>query len=179
MPIRVLLRLLREVSLRSLKSVPPLLHDGSSTSSETMSTSNEYTPHEGGLGWEAPAPGPPAPTPQSQNAAPRQLDQNAENIEHDANLLIESFLPPPYPPPSASQPKTAVLPQPFILPQLSNTFDSPYARGYSEALADLAGISREDFIAFVDGLNLAVIASPPLQVVNAVGMIIGIVYVLL
>ncbi len=61
---------------------------------------------------------------------------------------------------------------PFALPQIGTGFDTPFARGYNGVLSQV-GIPQQTFLDFVDGLNMAMISSPPLQVVNVAGMIIG------
>ncbi|TRM61455.1 hypothetical protein BD626DRAFT_501082, partial [Schizophyllum amplum] len=38
---------------------------------------------------------------------------------------------------------------------------APFARGYSPALDEAVGLPMEEFVSFVDGLNLAIVASPP------------------
>ncbi|THU84222.1 hypothetical protein K435DRAFT_870493 [Dendrothele bispora CBS 962.96] len=55
---------------------------------------------------------------------------------------------------------------------VSARFDSSFARGYNDALQDV-GISEKMLLNFIDGLNLAIVASPPLRVVDVVGNIIG------
>ncbi|KAJ6621827.1 hypothetical protein B0H10DRAFT_1748412, partial [Mycena sp. CBHHK59/15] len=91
-------------------------------------------------------------------------------LTRDADFLIQSFLPskescPPYEP--------SGIPRPFCAPQIAASFDAPFARGYNPTLQSSVDISQEQLLAFIDGLNLAMTSSPPLRVVNFVGMAIG------
>ena len=98
-------------------------------------------------------------------------------LTHDAELLIQRYLPPPYENQPVPQ-QRAALPLPLCIPQITSGFMQPIARGYNEILNDAQiGISQETFFSFIDGLNLAMTASPPLRVVNVVGMGVGFVYV--
>jgi hypothetical protein len=94
-------------------------------------------------------------------------------LTRDADYLIQSFLPQ-----RESQPRSHLsdLPLPYCTPQISTGFDAPFARGYSTAL-ETVDISQEELLAFIDGLNLAMTASPPLRVVNLAGMVLGLVSV--
>ncbi|KAJ7132983.1 hypothetical protein C8R46DRAFT_1140233 [Mycena filopes] len=111
----------------------------------------------------APPQGPP-PTAQAPQAA-----SSGVQFTRDADFLIQSFLP------SSAVPhhSTSGVPLPFCAPQIADAFDSPFARGYNTALHDSVGISQDQLLAFIDGLNLAITASPPLRVVNFAGMVIG------
>ncbi|KAJ7677449.1 hypothetical protein B0H17DRAFT_910238, partial [Mycena rosella] len=91
----------------------------------------------------------------------------------DADYLIQSFLPMPEPEPAPPPYHPSGLPMPFCTPQIAVSFDSPFARGYSPELQTSAGIPQEQLLAFIDGLNLAMTASPPLRVVNLAGAVIG------
>lgn len=75
-------------------------------------------------------------------------------------------------PSSRPTPSHTALPQPVALPQINTAFDSPFVRAYAYSLAQ-AGISQQDWLAFQDGLNAALIGSPPLQIVDTVGKVIG------
>ncbi len=46
------------------------------------------------------------------------------------------------------------LARPVAVPQTGGAYDSPFARAWAPALA-AQGISRDDWLAFVDGLNVA------------------------
>ncbi|KAJ7665979.1 hypothetical protein DFH06DRAFT_1385855, partial [Mycena polygramma] len=91
------------------------------------------------------------------------------HLTRDAEYLIESFLPAPDVPRRFETPK---LPLPFCAPQLMPAFDAPFCRAYNSTLESV-DIPQEQLLAFIDGLNLAMTASPPLRVVNLVGMAIG------
>ncbi|KAJ7100010.1 hypothetical protein B0H15DRAFT_770489 [Mycena belliarum] len=111
---------------------------------------------------------PPSSPPPSYRDAPEGASTGV-HLTRDAEYLIRSFLPaaesvPPFEPPK--------LPLPYCAPQLTTGFDAPFARGYNPLLEDLH-INQEQLLAFIDGLNLAMTASPPLRVVNLAGMVIG------
>ncbi len=92
-----------------------------------------------------------------------------EDVQHDAQVLIDSYIGPV----EFSEARTpSGLPMPFCLAQSGTGFDAPFARGYGQALEQV-GISQKTFLDFLDGLNMAMIASPPLQVVNVAGFIVG------
>lgn len=78
-------------------------------------------------------------------------------------------------PPQAQHQRLAF---PVVFPQLATSFHgpgfSPFSRGYAPALAP-AGVSLNEWLAFVDGLNLAFTANPPLQMLGLVGGFIGMV----
>ncbi|KAJ6585202.1 hypothetical protein B0H19DRAFT_1227703 [Mycena capillaripes] len=108
----------------------------------------------------------PGPQPSAPEAAPSGIQ-----LTRDADFLIQSFLPSsevPHLPHAQSG-----IPLPFCTPQIAVSFDSPFARGYNPTLQSSVGISQDELLAFIDGLNLAMTASPPLRVVNFAGMVIG------
>ncbi|KAF8162452.1 hypothetical protein K438DRAFT_1985102 [Mycena galopus ATCC 62051] len=127
----------------------------------------------------APPAGPPPPTSTSAQiqyypppaGSPPQISTppSGVHLSRDADYLIESFLPPSASPPSYGISK---LPLPYCVPQLTPAFDAPFCRAYNPTL-ECVDISQEQLLAFIDGLNLAMTASPPLRVVNIVGMAIG------
>ncbi|KLO15427.1 hypothetical protein SCHPADRAFT_938779 [Schizopora paradoxa] len=90
-----------------------------------------------------------------------------EDIQHDAGVLIDSYIHP-----ISGARRSMGLSMPFCLPQIGSGFDSPVARGYNRVLEQV-GISQTTFLDFVDGLNMAMISSPPLQIVNVAGMALG------
>lgn len=90
-------------------------------------------------------------------------------LARDASVLIQTYLPPdelkeapPYRPDDVPQ----VLP--LCIPRVATAF----ARGYNPEL-ETVGITQAMFLSFIDGLNLAIVASPPLRVVDVVGQVIG------
>ncbi|THV06259.1 hypothetical protein K435DRAFT_789668 [Dendrothele bispora CBS 962.96] len=114
-------------------------------------------------------------------------DSDSQSAGRDANLLIQTYLS------SADEilvssgcDEQAYTEEPFVRPSRPNlslplcipqtsigaSFDSAFARGYSDALQDV-GISEEMWLDFVDGLNLAIVSSPPLRVVDAAGQALG------
>ncbi|KAJ7778079.1 hypothetical protein B0H16DRAFT_1878817 [Mycena metata] len=101
--------------------------------------------------------------------SPPTDNRSGIHLTRDADFLIQSFLPATELTPAFEIPK---LPLPYCAPQLTPAFDAPFSRGYNSTLESV-GLTREQLIAFVDGLNLAMTASPPLRVVNIAGMVIG------
>jgi hypothetical protein len=116
------------------------------------------------------------------------------NLVHDAEVLINAYLPPesaaeafvsgfrrrtiPHPDPQRAGAGEQVepWPLPFCLPQLTSSRTSTFARGYNAELENVE-LSQETILKFVDGLNLAMTASPPLRIVDTTGKVIGFVYV--
>ncbi|KAL1725867.1 hypothetical protein EV714DRAFT_220483 [Schizophyllum commune] len=94
---------------------------------------------------------------------------NGVQVERDSQFLIDTFLPSNA---DAASPKSG-LPLPFCLPQVVAGEGTPFARGYSEVLRETVNLTMEEFVAFVDGLNIATAASPPLRVVHMVGQAIA------
>lgn len=107
-------------------------------------------------------------TPQLMTSSDNLLAPPAYSSEaqEDSEFLVSAFLPPST---TAISAPISYVELPFCLPQLSNKYDSPFARGYNAAIQ----IPEGDLLAFIDGLNMAIIASPPLRVVDTVGMILG------
>ncbi|KAI5475746.1 glycosyltransferase family 2 protein [Pseudohyphozyma bogoriensis] len=60
----------------------------------------------------------------------------------------------------------------LVWDSINSVYDSPFVRAYSSALKE-RGVGLSEWIAFVDGLNVAMMGSPPLQVVDKVGMAVG------
>ncbi|KAJ7459250.1 hypothetical protein FB451DRAFT_1046222 [Mycena latifolia] len=108
---------------------------------------------------------------QAEPAAQPGAALSGRHLARDADYLIHSFLPPAAhsPPPNAP----SGLPLPFCIPQIAANFDSPFARGYSPVLQTSVGISQEELLSFIDGLNLCISSSPPLRVVDFAGLVIG------
>lgn len=77
----------------------------------------------------------------------------------DSQFLIDNFLPSA----AARISRKGTLPYPLCLPQIAGDEFAPFARGYSPALDEAVGLPMEEFVSFVDGLNLAIVASPPLR----------------
>ncbi|KAJ7800383.1 hypothetical protein B0H14DRAFT_2387378, partial [Mycena olivaceomarginata] len=91
------------------------------------------------------------------------------HLTRDADYLIQSFLPATEAAPLFEIPK---LPLPYCAPQLTPGFDAPFCRAYNPILESV-DLPQDQLLAFIDGLNLAMTASPPLRVVNIIGMAIG------
>ncbi|KAH8807964.1 hypothetical protein F5884DRAFT_790593 [Xylogone sp. PMI_703] len=75
-------------------------------------------------------------------------------------------------PTSSHRSQFSTLPQPVAIPQIGPGMGVPFARAYSPYLEAL-GISISEFMDFIDHLNVVATASPPLQVLNLAGGIIG------
>ncbi|KAJ3827498.1 hypothetical protein EV361DRAFT_796288 [Lentinula raphanica] len=98
---------------------------------------------------------------------------SAIQLARDADLLIRTYLPSSGP--IQQQPHTGPpIPLPLCIPQtsLSPSDHSTFARGYNDALNSI-GIAQELFLNFLDGLNMAIVASPPLRVVELTGRVIA------
>ncbi|KAL1762462.1 hypothetical protein FB107DRAFT_244449 [Schizophyllum commune] len=112
--------------------------------------------------------------PSTSTSAPQQPNDTAPNgvqLVRDSQFLIDSFLPPS----AYTSSRHDALPLPFCLPQIATGDGAPFARGYSAIFHEAVDLPMEEFLAFVDGLNLAIVASPPLRVVDLAGKIIGLV----
>ncbi|KAJ3735508.1 hypothetical protein DFJ43DRAFT_1036988 [Lentinula guzmanii] len=112
------------------------------------------------------------PVPSTAEDPPLTGTSSGVQLARDANLLIRTYIPSSL---SLHQPYIGPpIPLPFCIPQVSvNPNDqSTFARGYNDALNDI-GIPQDVFLNFIDGLNMAIIASPPLRVVDMAGKIIG------
>ncbi|KDQ49695.1 hypothetical protein JAAARDRAFT_143032 [Jaapia argillacea MUCL 33604] len=117
----------------------------------------------------------PYPSPNESNYPPNPptppiAKSSGIQLSRDSEYLIQTFLP-PFPSPPSYTPTG--LPLPICIPQIKGTFDSPFLRAYSDPLSQSVDISQAEFLSFIDGLNLAIVASPPLRVVNMTGMAIG------
>ncbi|KAJ7598804.1 hypothetical protein C8J56DRAFT_174356 [Mycena floridula] len=91
-------------------------------------------------------------------------------LTRDVELLVRSYLPQEL---SRHNVVVTGLELPLCIPQIGPAFSSPFARGYNALLGPAVGISQSELLQFIDGLNLALTASPPLRVVDVVGMGIG------
>ncbi|KAJ3709788.1 hypothetical protein EV361DRAFT_380923 [Lentinula raphanica] len=91
-------------------------------------------------------------------------------IAQDAEILIQTYLPPPLNPTSSKQ--EFILP--LAVPQISfnDHQEASFARGHSPALGEL-GLTQQVMLSIVDGLNLAMAASPPTRIVGASGPVVG------
>ncbi|KAJ7172551.1 hypothetical protein C8R46DRAFT_1216361 [Mycena filopes] len=107
--------------------------------------------------------------PQGPSLRARESSSGGVQLDRDADFLVQSFLPPS----PISHQGPAGIPLPFCTPQSADSFDAPFARGYNPALHDSVGISQDQLLQFIDGLNLAITSSPPLRVVNLAGTVIG------
>lgn len=111
-------------------------------------------------------------TPSAKNPQP-----TTENLDRDADVLIQNYIfnaPSDIRPPSSGE-----LPLPLCIPQITVNANegSAFARGYNPALAEV-GISQEMLLDFIDGMNLAIVNSPPLRIVGVAGQLLEFVYVI-
>lgn len=92
------------------------------------------------------------------------MPSSIEALRRDTQTLLKIFLPAgPAESPSSKFPRIP----PLCIPQLPGSFDAPFARGFSGQLDASLGISQDDFLSFLDGFNLAFIASPPTWIVDS------------
>ncbi|KAF7303643.1 hypothetical protein MIND_00593600 [Mycena indigotica] len=84
-----------------------------------------------------------------------QASPTGFNLTRDAELLIQTFLPPSSHATTTSSSKATSFATPIF------------------AVLESVDISQEELLAFIDGLNLAMTASPPLRVVSLAGIVIG------
>ena len=68
----------------------------------------------------------------------------------------------------------SALTPPVAIPQVIPGRGQPFARAWAPSLASHR-ITKTDFLAFIDGLNIVSTANPPLQVLNLAGGVIGMV----
>ncbi|KAH6670668.1 hypothetical protein B0J14DRAFT_671107 [Halenospora varia] len=107
----------------------------------------------------------PPPSQISQNLTPTTTTQeDAELLSK--TLLFTKSLPPP--PPTRAHP----LQKPILIPQISP--NGSWLRSYALSL-DEYNLPLSSFLAFLDNLNIVAAASPPLQVLNMAGGILGMV----
>lgn len=89
----------------------------------------------------------------SSALAVEDRDAVPEYTESDAETL---FTPPPPPPADV---KLKKLDLPVALPQINTNYDSAFLRAFTPALGS-SGITQEDWLKFIDGLNIAIVRSP-------------------
>ncbi|KAI5477616.1 hypothetical protein MNV49_006103 [Pseudohyphozyma bogoriensis] len=115
------------------------------------------------------------PVPSSSAATP-STDSAAGPIFTDSDVreLFDAVPPPAYTPSTTTttEDEKKKLDPIIALPRINMAYDSPIVRAYPPSLAD-RGVSMEQWVEFVDGLNIALMGSPPLQVVDKMGMVVG------
>ncbi|KAF8316058.1 hypothetical protein DL93DRAFT_2056630, partial [Clavulina sp. PMI_390] len=127
-----------------------LLLESENNSAPAGPSSNSYQP------TYAPPPGPPPPlTVDKEGALPVYT-------EEDAAVLFET---PSSPPDRAS---LEPLPLPVAVPQVRVSYDAPFVRAWNDDLVR-SSVQQEEWLTFIDGLNIAMTASPPLRVIDAAG----------
>ena len=65
---------------------------------------------------------------------------------------------------------------PVVIPQIAPGIKPPFARAYSPFLASHS-VYKNEFLQFIDHLNVCKTASPPLQLLNLAGTIVGFTFV--
>ena len=86
-------------------------------------------------------------------------DTESVQLEKDSHTLIDTFLPST----TYATSLKGLLTTPFCLPQILSGERTPFARGYSDVLQEAVNLHMEEFLSFIDGLNLAIVNSPPLR----------------
>ncbi|PVH85152.1 hypothetical protein DL98DRAFT_359312, partial [Cadophora sp. DSE1049] len=64
------------------------------------------------------------------------------------------------------------IPKPIAIPQTTSGTGEPFLRAYAPTL-QFKNISKTDFIAFIDNLNVVATSNPPLQVLDLAGGLLG------
>lgn len=85
----------------------------------------------------------------SRAQAPNSSEALPEYTDSDAQALLGYYPPPP----AAADP----LPLPLALPQVRHSYDSAFLRAYNPDL-EHSGIFQEDWLKFIDGLNIAIVS---------------------
>lgn len=134
-------------SSSNLQVYPPTLPPRPNSAPYGSYEYDEYAP-------EPPAytPAPPPPLPQRYAPPPQQ-----------------QLYAPPLPPRTAP---AGPLSRPLVLPQTSHSSQAPFVRGYSSELA-VSGIPLDEWIGFVDDLNLTIVPNPELFAVQRASRIAG------
>lgn len=130
------------------------------------------------MSYEPPSYSPPQRHESSSSSVSRTASTTAKSgiqLTHDADFLIQTYIPAPLSeeaPPYRPDDIPSILP--LCIPRISVNANplSAFARGYNPALGTV-GITQDMFLSFIDGLNLAIVASPPLRIVNIAGQVIG------
>ncbi|KAE8137106.1 hypothetical protein BDV38DRAFT_283220 [Aspergillus pseudotamarii] len=103
--------------------------------------------------------------------------KHQDQDQHDHNEPDSNPSPPAYTPTVLIQNQTthsayrpsSILPKPVVIPQTSHsihgTIYRPFARAYPPAL-ERHGITKTDFLAFIDGLNEVWVANPYIQAIS-------------
>ncbi|KZP01795.1 hypothetical protein CALVIDRAFT_594474 [Calocera viscosa TUFC12733] len=145
-----------ESKAQEARSLPQLKTEGAAYGSQSKSDEAGYPPSY-------------ASDPAEAGIDPRDIQQPAsptpKYTEEDAAALWPNL--PPRPAHEGQK-----LPLPVAVPQLTGNYDSGFVRAYCPQLL-AADVGAQEWIDFCDGLNMAIVASPPLRVVDQVGLIIG------
>lgn len=83
-------------------------------------------------------------------------DQLPTYTEDDAEELLGQYPPPPR--------DVEPLPLPVAVPQIASSYDSPFLRAYNPEL-ERSGVEQEEWLRFVDGLNIAMVSTAVLSVI--------------
>ncbi|KAF5855359.1 hypothetical protein ETB97_009362, partial [Aspergillus alliaceus] len=120
--------------------------------------------------------------PSPDNTSKQHNQQDDQQQPHDSDITNDP--PPPYTPQTLIQNQTTdyayrpstILPKPIVIPQISHTIHGtiyrPFLRAYAPAL-ESHGISKADFLAFIDALNDVWLANPYIQAIGATSALVG------
>lgn len=112
------------------------------------------------------------PTTPRAAAGSSKSSSDLEDVSADNQFLAQALeFTHHQPPPSSTQHRLA---RPVAVPQVGARLGMPFARAYSPILQD-RGVSMDEFVEFVDNLNVISTASPPLQVLDLAGGMVGMV----
>ncbi|KAF5538911.1 cytochrome P450 monooxygenase oxidoreductase [Fusarium phyllophilum] len=75
--------------------------------------------------------------------------------------------------PTPEQPTLHPLGKPIAIPATSSKLGSPFLRSFPPILEDQYHLPREVFLRFLDDLNRAAVASPPVQILGMAGSIVS------
>lgn len=114
-------------------------------------------------------PSPSSSRPASRNTKAQHSPQSSYTASGFASPSQSSLQTPPSSVASPGQLRKAI-----VIPATNAELGSPFLRAYAPALSGL-GITREEFLGFIDKLNRVAVASPPLEILGLVGNIVGMV----
>lgn len=86
-----------------------------------------------------------------------------------------SYTYPGAPPPYSNDLASPSLQKPIAIPATSSKLGSPFLRAFPPVLEERYGLPRQTFLRFLDDLNRATVASPPVQVLGLAGSIVSMV----
>ncbi|KAI1047243.1 hypothetical protein LB505_013301 [Fusarium chuoi] len=90
-----------------------------------------------------------------------------------ARIFSEASQPRILPSSTPEQPTLPPSDKPIAIPATSSKLGSPFARAFPPILEDQYHLPREVFLRFLDDLNRAAVASPPVQILGLAGSIVS------